>query len=298
MHSAATNPTIENWPTQPFPVKTPPTGPRRHDARRHQQDDAGDRKVLHRFLGPEQYLASGPFESAPRRTRRWSRSARRSAVGTAVVQPAARLRVHQLSQRGNVHPAGAPVPLRLRSRGRRRPDGAPALRRRAAGPGSGQSWRRRRVAAAAAAVAVAPAGLPIVCPAAHVSCVAPPYGALVAVNVNTGDIAWSVPLGINENSQSSATSDSRPASETSGAASRRPAVLCSSARRSIVVSARSTRRPERNSGSPNSGERQCDAMTYMGKDGAQYVVIAAAGGGPAARGLPVSDALVAFKLAQ
>ena len=39
-------------------------------------------------------------------------------------------------------------------------------------------------------------------------------------------------------------------------------------------------------------------ITYMGKDGAQYVVIAAAGGGPAARGLPVSDALVAFKLAK
>jgi quinoprotein glucose dehydrogenase len=37
-------------------------------------------------------------------------------------------------------------------------------------------------------------------------------------------------------------------------------------------------------------------MTYMGKDGAQYVVIAAAGGGPAARGLRASDALVAFKL--
>ena len=33
---------------------------------------------------------------------------------------------------------------------------------------------------------------------ATVSCVAPPYGALVAVNVNTGDIAWSVPLGRND----------------------------------------------------------------------------------------------------
>ena len=39
-------------------------------------------------------------------------------------------------------------------------------------------------------------------------------------------------------------------------------------------------------------------MTYMGKDGAQYVVIAAGGGGPAGGGLPISDALVAFKLAR
>ena len=38
-------------------------------------------------------------------------------------------------------------------------------------------------------------------------------------------------------------------------------------------------------------------ITYMGKDGAQYVVIAAAGGGPLDHGLAVSDALVAFKLA-
>src|SRR5204862_5865482 len=37
-------------------------------------------------------------------------------------------------------------------------------------------------------------------------------------------------------------------------------------------------------------------ITYMGKDGAQYVVIAAGGGGPAARGMAVSDAVVAYKL--
>ena len=29
-------------------------------------------------------------------------------------------------------------------------------------------------------------------------CYAPPYGALVAIDVNTGDIAWTVPLGVNE----------------------------------------------------------------------------------------------------
>src|SRR5206468_11998534 len=28
--------------------------------------------------------------------------------------------------------------------------------------------------------------------------IAPPYGALVAVDANSGEIAWSVPLGINE----------------------------------------------------------------------------------------------------
>jgi quinoprotein glucose dehydrogenase len=37
-------------------------------------------------------------------------------------------------------------------------------------------------------------------------------------------------------------------------------------------------------------------MTYMGKDGKQYVIIAAAGGTSVGGGLPISDALVAFRL--
>src|SRR5204863_8389053 len=37
-------------------------------------------------------------------------------------------------------------------------------------------------------------------------------------------------------------------------------------------------------------------MTYLGKDGAQYVVIAASGGTAVGSGLPISDQLIAFKL--
>jgi len=38
-------------------------------------------------------------------------------------------------------------------------------------------------------------------------------------------------------------------------------------------------------------------ITYLGKDGMQYVVIAASGGGPASTAtMPISDALVAFRL--
>ena len=37
-------------------------------------------------------------------------------------------------------------------------------------------------------------------------------------------------------------------------------------------------------------------MTYMGKDGKQYVVTVAAGGTSVGGGLPISDALVAFRL--
>jgi quinoprotein glucose dehydrogenase len=37
-------------------------------------------------------------------------------------------------------------------------------------------------------------------------------------------------------------------------------------------------------------------VTYMGKDGKQYVVIAASGGTNVGAGLPISDSLVAFRL--
>jgi quinoprotein glucose dehydrogenase len=37
-------------------------------------------------------------------------------------------------------------------------------------------------------------------------------------------------------------------------------------------------------------------ITYMGKDGKQYVVVAASGGTNVGAGLPISDALVAFRL--
>jgi quinoprotein glucose dehydrogenase len=39
-------------------------------------------------------------------------------------------------------------------------------------------------------------------------------------------------------------------------------------------------------------------ITYMGKDGAQYVVIAASGGTAIGGGLPISDSLVAFRLSK
>jgi quinoprotein glucose dehydrogenase len=37
-------------------------------------------------------------------------------------------------------------------------------------------------------------------------------------------------------------------------------------------------------------------MTYLGKDGKQYVVIAASGGTAIGSGLPISDALIAYRL--
>jgi quinoprotein glucose dehydrogenase len=133
---------------------------------------------------------------------------------------------------------------------------------------------------------------------ASVSCVAPPYGALVAVNVNTGDIAWNVPLGRNE----ILGKELGEAGYKAGTPNIGGSVATASGLVFIGASIDSRFRAfDARSGAelwvadlPANGN--ATPMTYMGKDGAQYVVIAAAGGGPAARGLPASDALVAFKL--
>ena len=127
---------------------------------------------------------------------------------------------------------------------------------------------------------------------------APPYGALTAIDVNKGEIAWSVPLGVNE---------SLAELGQVGLKSGLPNVGGSIATASGLVFIGATpdhrfRAFDAKTGRelwvaemPSGGH--ATPMTYMGKDGAQYVVIAAGGGGVVAVGLQVSDALVAFKLA-
>ena len=44
----------------------------------------------------------------------------------------------------------------------------------------------------------------------HAFCNQPPWGELVAVNVNTGDIAWRVPLGITESLPADKQNTGRP----------------------------------------------------------------------------------------
>ena len=133
---------------------------------------------------------------------------------------------------------------------------------------------------------------------ATVSCMAPPYGAILAIDVNKGEIAWSVPLGVNE---------SLVELGHVGLDSGLPNVGGSIATASGLVFIGATTDHRFRAYEAKTGRKlwevevPADAhatpITYMGKDGSQYVVIAAAGGGPLSPGLHVSDALVAFKLA-
>jgi glucose dehydrogenase len=132
---------------------------------------------------------------------------------------------------------------------------------------------------------------------AQVPCVAPPYGALVAVDVNKGEIAWTSTLGMNES-----LAELGPLGLNTGA--RNIGGNISTASGLIFIGATNDHRFrafDAKTGKelwvtelPASGH--ATPMTYMGKDGSQYVVIAASGGTAIGGGLPISDSLVAFRL--
>jgi quinoprotein glucose dehydrogenase len=135
---------------------------------------------------------------------------------------------------------------------------------------------------------------------ASMPCWAPPYGELVAVSVNTGKIAWKSTLGIQEAlaadlGDKGVKTGTRNLGGSIATASGLVFIAATNDRRFRAFDAK-TGAELWSATLPASGH--ATPMTYMGKDGVQYVVIAASGGTSIGGGLPISDALVAFKLAQ
>src|SRR5439155_8027465 len=132
---------------------------------------------------------------------------------------------------------------------------------------------------------------------ATVPCYAPPYGALVAVDVNKGEIAWTSTLGINEPLAELGEAGLKSGTQNLGGSIATASGL-------VFIAATNDHRFrafDAKSGAelwtvelPASGHSA--PATYMGKDGKQYVVIAASGGTAIGGGRPVSDALIAFRL--
>ncbi len=126
-------------------------------------------------------------------------------------------------------------------------------------------------------------------------CQQPPWGELVAVNVNTGDIAWKVPLGVTDNLPEGQNNTGRPGNGgTIATAGGLIFVGATDDARFRAFDARSgkelwtVRLP---------GAAQATPITYEARDGKQYVVITATGGGFFNN--PVtSDAIVAYTLPQ
>jgi quinoprotein glucose dehydrogenase len=132
---------------------------------------------------------------------------------------------------------------------------------------------------------------------AAVPCYAGPYGVLVAVDVNKGEIAWTSTLGINESLASLGDIGLKSGTRNIGG---------SIATASGLVFIGATNDSRFRAFDAKSGKELWVAelpasahstpMTYMGKDGSQYVVVAASGGTAIGVGLPISDSLVAFRL--
>jgi quinoprotein glucose dehydrogenase len=130
-------------------------------------------------------------------------------------------------------------------------------------------------------------------PESKIPCSAPPFGELVAVNVNTGDIAWHVPIGFVEELKA------KGFGQTGALNMGGPIVTASGL---VFVGASNDRRFrafETKTGA-QLWETELDAsahsvpMTFMGKDNRQYVVVAAGGG--SFLGSPAGTKIVAFAL--
>lgn len=131
----------------------------------------------------------------------------------------------------------------------------------------------------------------------EVPCYAPPYGELVAVDVNRGEIAWRSTLGINpflaELGDVGINSGARNIGGSIATAGGLVFIAATNDQRFRAFDARTgaelwvTELPASGHSTP---------ITYQGADGRQYVVIAAGGGTNVGSGLPLSDAVIAYRL--
>jgi len=305
VHRASDNDQV-NWPTQPFPVKPAPTGRLSMTRADINKMTPEIEKYCTDFWDQNHIIPSGPFDRAAQNESMVTFGAPVGGWGPLSWNPDLGYVFLNVTNAGNYHPAGAAVAGGFGAGRGANPDA----------PSTTQTQGRAGNAGAGDAVAPAPApagrgtgrgggrgpggggGFSYRLPSgAAVSCVAPPYGALTAVNVNTGDIAWSVPLGLNEElaelGEVGLKSGIRNIGGSLATAGGLVFIGATVDHRFRAFDAKTGKElwvaelPANGNATP---------MTYLGKDGAQYVVIAAAGGGPAARGQRTADALVAFKL--
>lgn len=131
------------------------------------------------------------------------------------------------------------------------------------------------------------------------SCNGGKQGELVAVNLGTGQIVWRVPLGSLENEYGAGAKDMGAASIAPTLATRGGIVFAAPSDDHFYAHDAATGRQLWKVKMPASSD--AGPMTYMGKDGRQYVVIAAGGQGNARRPSPRENSvyrqvLIAFAL--
>jgi quinoprotein glucose dehydrogenase len=124
-------------------------------------------------------------------------------------------------------------------------------------------------------------------------CQQPPWGQLTAVNVNTGEFAWRVPLGVTDSLPPDKQKTGRPGN--GGTIATAGGLVFVGATDDSRFRAFDARTGTEVWTVKLAGAAEATPVTYQGADGKQYVVIAATGGG--FFGNPVTDdSIVAFAL--
>ena len=161
---------------------------------------------------------------------------------------------------------------RGRGRGAAAPDeGAPAT----------PSWRK-----------VTPEGRRFWDPKTMYSCQAPPWGELVAVSTKTGDIVWHVPLGSFDELEAKGMKTGTPS--LGGAMTTAGNLVFIGATVDSKFRAFDARNGRELWSERIEAPAHAIPSTYLGRDGKQYVVIAAGGGGFLQS--PTSDTVIAYTL--
>jgi len=127
----------------------------------------------------------------------------------------------------------------------------------------------------------------------HLFCNQPPWGELVAVNVNTGDIAWRVPLGITDTLPPEKQMTGRPG--MGGSISTASGIVFIGAADDNRFRAFDAKTGKELWSAKLNASAESVPATYLGTDGGQYVVVAGTGGGDAGAAV-TSDEITAFRL--
>jgi membrane-bound PQQ-dependent dehydrogenase (glucose/quinate/shikimate family) len=124
-------------------------------------------------------------------------------------------------------------------------------------------------------------------------CQKPPWGLLYAINANSGDIAWRAPLGITEELEAKGIHNTG-APNIGGSIATAGGLVFIAATNDSRFRAFDSRTGKELWTAKIDSSGHATPITYLGRDGKQYVVIAAGGGGYF--GSRPADALIAFSL--
>ncbi len=108
-------------------------------------------------------------------------------------------------------------------------------------------------------------------------CQQPPWGELTAVNVNTGEFAWRVPLGVTDSMPAGKQNTGRPGN--GGTIATAGGLVFVGATDDALFRAFDAKTGKELWSYRLGGAAEATPMTYQGRDGRQYVVIVSTGGG-------------------